>query len=153
NNAMVLLSSITRPIPAKWFTIPGIGPVNRLRLRYAGCFFLFLSIILYFYLNPNPPPLKPSPFDLQVVSWGDGTGVPATGRNLVIVGTDLGHLFHIRIYNDSGVRATDTDETTLPPAQAGAVADLKQRIPGLLPPHALTDAEKAQVVSEATSIA
>jgi hypothetical protein len=47
---------------------------------------------------------------------------------------------------------TDTDEAQLPGAQAGAVAALKQQLPGLLPPHVLTDAKKAQLIREVTSI-
>ena len=90
-------------------------------------------------------------FDLQLMSWGDGSGVPASGNNLVIVGIDNNNLLHIRIYDAAGTRITDTDETQLP-AQAAAIATLKQQLPGLLPPHVLTDAEKAQVIAEATSI-
>ena len=85
------------------------------------------------------------------MSWGDGTGVPTSGRNLVVVGTDNNGLLHIRIFDATGNRIKDTDETQLP-AQAAAISTLKQRLPGLLPPHALTDAEKAQVITEVTSI-
>ena len=86
------------------------------------------------------------------MSWGDGTGVPTSGSNLVIVGTDNKDLLHIRIFDAAGNRVTDTDETKLPAAQAAAIATLKQQLPGLLPPHVLTYAEKAQVFGEATSI-
>ena len=85
------------------------------------------------------------------MSWGDGSGVPTSGKNLVIVGIDNNGLLHIRIFDAAGNRITDTDETQLP-AQAAAIATLKQQLPGLLPPHVLTDAEKAQVIAEATSI-
>jgi len=94
-----------------------------------------------------------SGFDLQLMSWGDGTGVPTSGNNLVIVGTDNNNLLHIRIFDQDGNRVTDIDETKLPPAQAQAILTLKQQLPGLLPPHVMTDAEKAQVLREATSIA
>lgn len=94
----------------------------------------------------------PLGFDLRLMSWGDGTGVPTSGSNLFIVGTDNKNLLHIRIYDAAGNRVTDTDETKLPAGQAAAIATLKQQLPGLLPPHVLTDAEKAQVIEEATSI-
>jgi serine/threonine protein kinase len=94
----------------------------------------------------------PEGFDLRLMSWGDGTGVPTSGNNLVIVGTDDNNLLHIRIFDPVGRRVTDTDETTLPPAQAQAILTLKQQLPDLLPPHVMTDAEKAQVLREATSI-
>jgi hypothetical protein len=91
-------------------------------------------------------------FDLQLISWGDGSGVPTSGNSLVIVGIDNKGLLHIRIFDAGGNRVTDTDETKLPRTQAGAIATLKQQIPGLLPPHVLTDAETAQLISQVTSI-
>jgi hypothetical protein len=90
-------------------------------------------------------------FDVRVMSWGDGSGVPNSGKNLVVVGTDNNDLLHIRIFDSEGNRSRDTDETQLP-AQAAAIATLKQQLPGLLFPYELTHAEKAQVVVEATSI-
>jgi hypothetical protein len=90
--------------------------------------------------------------DLRLMSWGDGAGVPTSGNNLVIIGTDNNGLLHIRIFDASGCRVTDTDETKLPTTQAGAILALKQQIPGLLLPHMLTSAEKSLVISEVTSI-
>src|SRR5262249_21133459 len=40
----------------------------------------------------------------------------------------------------------------LPAAQALAIANFKQRLPGWLPPHVQSDAERRQVFSDATSI-
>ncbi len=91
-------------------------------------------------------------YDLRLMSWGDGSGVPTSGSNLVIVATDNNGLLHIRIFDASGNKVTDTAESRLPPTQAGAISALKQQLPGLLPPHVLTGAEKARLVSEATSI-
>jgi hypothetical protein len=105
-----------------------------------------------------PPPLGESSqdpsagFDLRLMSWGDGSGVPASGNNLVIVGIDNSGRLHIRIFDGGGNRVTDTDETKVSGTQAVAVSILKQRLLGLLPPHVLTGAEKAQLISEATSI-
>jgi hypothetical protein len=93
----------------------------------------------------------PGGFDLRLMSWGDGSGAPTSGKNLVVVGTDDNGLLHIRIFDAAGNRVNDTDATQRP-AQAAAIATLKQQLPGLLPPHELTDAEKAQVIAEATSI-
>jgi hypothetical protein len=90
-------------------------------------------------------------FDLRLMSWRGGSRVPTSGLNLVIVGTDDKGLLRIRIFDGRGQRVTDTDETQFPD-QAAAIASLKQRLPGLLPPHDLTDPEKAQVIGEATSI-
>jgi hypothetical protein len=90
--------------------------------------------------------------DLQLMSWGDGSGVPTSGNNLVIVGVDNNGLLHIRILDAGGNLITDTNEAKLPSTQAGAISALKQQIPGLLPPHVLTGAEEAQLISQVTSI-
>ncbi len=91
-------------------------------------------------------------YDLRLMSWGDGSGVATSANNLVIVGADNHGLLHIRIFDAGGNSVTDTDETKLPPTQAGAISTLKQQLPGLLPPHVLCSAEKVQVISEVTSI-
>jgi hypothetical protein len=91
-------------------------------------------------------------FDLRLMSWEDGSGVPTSGKNLVVVGIDNKGLLHIRIFDAGGNRVTDTNETKLPSTQAGVVSALKQQLPGLLPPHALTRDDKARLISEATSI-
>ncbi|HWE38954.1 MAG TPA: glycosyltransferase family 39 protein [Isosphaeraceae bacterium] len=90
-------------------------------------------------------------FDLRMMSWGDGSKVPTSGLNLAIVGTDHKGLLHIRIFDGRGKRVTDADETQFPD-KAAAIATLKQQLPGLLPPHVLTDSEKRRVIGEATSI-
>jgi sugar phosphate permease len=91
-------------------------------------------------------------YDLRLMSWGDGSGVPTSGNNLVIVGIDNNSLLRIRIFDADGNRVKDTDETKLPNTQAGAISSLKQQLPGLLHPHVLTDGEKARVIAQATSI-
>jgi hypothetical protein len=95
--------------------------------------------------------------DLRLMSWADRSGVPASGNDLVIVGTDNTGRLHIRFFDSSGKLVTDLDESKLdetkrPKTQANAIATLRQIIPRLLPPHVLTAAEKAQVIAEVTSI-
>lgn len=85
---------------------------------------------------------------LSVVSWGNGSGVPTSGTNLVVVGTDTGGLLHARVFDAAGQLTLDGVETTgLPAPRAAAVAALKQRLPGLLPPHTLSNAEKVEVMA------
>jgi hypothetical protein len=114
-------------------------------------------------------------YDLQFMSWGDGSSVPTSGQLLVIAGTDAAGLLHIRTFDPVGVRTdtyeameggalhlltadasghvlSDAPESSLLAARAAAIAALKQQAPGLLPPHALSDAEKDQVLAEATLI-
>ena len=50
-------------------------------------------------------------YNLQLVNWGNGSGVPTSGKNLVIVGIDSSGLLHIRIFGANGNLLTDTDET------------------------------------------
>ncbi len=90
--------------------------------------------------------------DLRVVSWGDGSQVPTSGYDLVIVGIDDNGLLHIRIFDQNRFRILEGVETNFPATQAGAISTLKQQLPGLSPPHVLTNAEKAGVLSEVISI-
>ncbi|MFI5461294.1 MAG: tetratricopeptide repeat protein, partial [Isosphaerales bacterium] len=90
--------------------------------------------------------------DLRLMPWGNGSGVPASGNNLVIVGADNAGRLHIRIFDAGGNLVTDTDETKLPSTQESAISTLKQQLPGLLPPFVLTGAKKAQVMTEVTLI-
>jgi hypothetical protein len=90
--------------------------------------------------------------DLKLTSWGDGSGVPTSGNNLVIIGIDNYGLLHIRIFDARGNRVKDTDQAKLPATQAKAISELKQELPDLLPPHVLTPTESAEVLSQATSI-
>jgi multidrug efflux pump subunit AcrA (membrane-fusion protein) len=91
-------------------------------------------------------------YDLRLMSWGDGSGVPTSGRNIVIIGIDNDGLLHIRIFDASEEKVTDTDETEQPETEAKAIAALKRQISGLKPPQMLTAAQKAELVSKATSI-
>ena len=100
---------------------------------------------------PDGPP-RADEFDLRLMSWGDGSGVSTSGNNLVIIGTGNNGLLHIRIFDSGGFRMVDTDEERLPTTKASAISTLKQQLPGLLPPHVLTSAEKARVLSEVLSI-
>jgi hypothetical protein len=103
------------------------------------------------FFPAGPPPAEE--FDLQLISWGDGSGVPTSSNQVVIVGTDNRGLLHIRIFTATGAELlADTDETQLPTTQASAISRLKHELPGLLPPHVLTRAEKVQVVSEVISM-
>ena len=58
-------------------------------------------------------------YDLRLMSWGDGSGVPASGqRLLVILGIDNNGRLHIRRFDADG-KLVDTDETKLPPRKPG----------------------------------
>jgi hypothetical protein len=118
-----------------------------------------------------------SGFDVQSMSWGDGSGVPTSGENLVIVGADTNGLLHIRIFDAGGVRTdtfetkdgsgvlhlqspnntsgkvlSDVSEPKLPTAQADAISTLKKQLPDLLPPHVPSFAERDQVLADVSSI-
>ena len=59
---------------------------------------------------------------------------------------------HLVYADASGLVLSDAQESSLPAARAQAIAALKQQLPGLLPPHVLSDAERDQVLGELTSI-
>jgi NADH-quinone oxidoreductase subunit M len=107
---------------------------------------LACSLVLLAAFRPNVD------FEVRLMPRGSGSEVPAEGKNLIIVGTDSNGRLNIRIFDAGGGRITDTDETRLPSKKAGAVAALKQRLPGLLPPHVLAGDEKARLIDEVTSI-
>jgi uncharacterized protein YodC (DUF2158 family) len=89
---------------------------------------------------------------LQLIRWGEVWGMPASGRNLVIAGTDSDGLLHIRTFDVDGVRIdtfetrdskkelhvvtagppgevrSDTLESSLHATQAGAITTLKQKL-------------------------
>ncbi len=89
--------------------------------------------------------------DLRLMDWGDGSAVPPSGVSLVVVGSDRNSKLHFRIFGPTGKRITDTDESKLP-AQSGAISALKKQLQTLSPPHALSLAEKTQVITAVTSI-
>ncbi len=91
-------------------------------------------------------------FDLRLVSWGDGSGVPTSGNKLVILGIDNDDLLHIRIFGAGGKGVMDTNETKLSDAQVVAILTLKRQLQGLLDPHVLTGGEKARVIRRVRSI-
>lgn len=92
-------------------------------------------------------------FDLRLMSWGDGTGVPTSGSNLVILGRDKDFQLHIRIFDAKGQKVTDTGEKVLPtPAKRFAADRLKDRVIELMPAGVPTAVQKVKLIREATSI-
>jgi hypothetical protein len=112
-------------------------------------------------------------FDVRLMSWGNGSGVPTSGSDRIIVGTDTNGLLHIRSFDAGGFRSeilevkdtsgalhiqsVDASGKVLADmlesiAQAGEISTLKQQLPGLLPPHVLSSDERSQVLVEVSSI-
>ena len=95
-------------------------------------------------INPPDPAFTEDPsdlggkltdgYDLRLMSWGDGSGVPTSGNNLVIVGIDNDGLLHIRIFDAGGNRVTDTDETKLPDDKSRGDLGPEAATPGLVAP-------------------
>lgn len=77
-------------------------------------------------------------YGLLVRSWGDGSTMPTSGTWMVVIGIDTGGKLHIRIFDGSGNRVTDVDETMLPTSKASAIDSLKKAIPSILYPYAIT---------------
>ncbi|HKM53798.1 MAG TPA: hypothetical protein VJY33_10340, partial [Isosphaeraceae bacterium] len=99
----------------------------------------------------------PGTSDVHVVSWGDGAQVPTAAsaqvHNVVYVGIDNTGLLQIRVFDDSDQdEPVSISETMLPHSEAGAISILKQQLPTLVPPHAMTDAEKTEILTEVSSL-
>jgi 4-amino-4-deoxy-L-arabinose transferase-like glycosyltransferase len=90
-------------------------------------------------------------YDLQVTPWDDEKLIPNSGRNLVVLGVDSGGLLHIRIFDSTGTRITDTIESKQPD-NAAAIARLKSRLTSLESSRILTNSEKEAIIREAASI-
>jgi len=106
-------------------------------------------------VSPGDPTGSNKGLELRLMSWGDGSAVPTSDKNLLVVGNDSKDRLRIRIFDAAGNRITDRvlDQTdkTLPKAQAEAIATLKKQLPDLLS-RVPTDTEKAQVIRDARSI-
>jgi hypothetical protein len=128
--------------------IPGLKDAKIERVRKG----LPAKILRHIKTDRTGSRLSDDVFVLRLMPWGDGSKVPASGTSLFVVGTDTGGLLHVRIFDASRKRVVDKDEKKLPGAQAAAIAALKRRLEGLMPPHVLTDAETRRVIREVTSI-
>jgi ABC-type polysaccharide/polyol phosphate export permease len=108
---------------------------------------LMLMLIFTFFFGR----LVSAGFDLRLMSSeSDGSRIPTSGQNLVIV-ADLKGVLHFHIFDADGKVVVDTDATSLP-TKAGPIADLKQQFDSLRPPHELTRSEKDRVIAAVTSI-
>jgi hypothetical protein len=151
-NHLVMASPETaRPFPqnvaldtwGSWFDMgnPGdLPPAGELRTTIASA----IPRDDAFYLRDLP--------DLRLIAWGNGSGVPTSGKTLMIAGVDNKNLLHVRIFDAFGKLVTDIDETKLAGTQSATISALKLGLPGLLPPHIVTNAEAAQIVAEVISI-
>ena len=90
-------------------------------------------------------------FDLRLMSWGDGSMVPTSGKSLVVVGTDHDDLLRIRIFDATGNRLPDKDETQIPD-QVTHIGSLKQQIAGLQFPYVLNEDEKDRAMEQVSRI-
>jgi hypothetical protein len=88
--------------------------------------------------------------DLRLMPWGDGSGVPTSGKNLVIVGVDKAGQLHIKIFKDDGKLDVDVVEGNFT-TQAGAIAALKQQLTALSA-RVPTATERFQVIAKVATI-
>ena len=89
--------------------------------------------------------------DLRLMpSLNDVSGIPTEGMSLTIVAV-VNSVFHFRVFNADGNVVVDTDEKTLSD-QARKIADLRQQLERLWPPHELSGREKLRVIDAVTSV-
>jgi len=89
-------------------------------------------------------------FVLLMPSVKDVSGVPADGKNLLIVAA-VNNLLYLRIFDPNGKRVVDIDEIRLP-GQRRQFDDLRGQLGGLWPPHELTAIEHLRVMRAVSSI-
>jgi hypothetical protein len=98
------------------------------------------------FINALNAPLL---YSVRPISWGHGLGVPSTGKNLILVGTDYIDRLHIRIFDGRGKLVSDWEETQ--PASPGLeVMILKEQLLTFGPD--LTDDQQIQIITEVSSI-
>jgi predicted Zn-dependent protease len=89
--------------------------------------------------------------DLRLMSAvNDVSGIPSAGKSLIIL-AGMEHVLHFRIFDGDGKVVMDDDEKKLT-EQAREIADLREQLQKLWPPHKPDEGEKARVVSVVTSI-
>jgi serine/threonine protein kinase len=96
------------------------------------------------------PKLKSQP-DLRVMSSvNEVSGIPAKGKDLIIVAA-VDRVLHFRIFDAYGKVVVDTHENKLT-EQARKIEDLRKQLASLWPPHELTRSEKGRVITAVRSI-
>ncbi len=89
--------------------------------------------------------------DLRLMSSvKDVSGMPTTGKNLIIVAA-VDNVLHFRIFDLDGKLVLDTEEKRLA-EQARQIEDLRKQLESLWPPHELTESERGSVITTVTSI-
>ena len=94
---------------------------------------------------------KGTEFDLRLMwSLEDVSGIPTTGKNLMVVAV-IKDVLRFRIFDGDGKAVVDTDETRLM-KQAKRIEDLRKQLESLGPHHKLAGSDKDRVITAVTSI-
>jgi hypothetical protein len=88
--------------------------------------------------------------DLELIAVKDVGSIPAKGRNLIVVAS-IEKVLHFRIFDEDGKTIVDTDETRLM-SKGRSIADLKNHLESMWPPHKLNEEEKHRIIGEVVSI-
>jgi multidrug efflux pump len=90
-------------------------------------------------------------YDLQVMSPVTAVSdLPTAGKSLIVV-ADVDHVLHFRAFDLNGKIIADTDAKERSD-QARQIADLKEELERLGPPHELTKDEKGEVIAAVGTI-
>ena len=93
-------------------------------------------------------------YDLRLMLWGNGSGVPTSGNNLAIVGVQYFNdlpFYRIR-YFDVGGKVREYDGRASLGTNIDEEMARAKQLSALLPPHEMTGAEKAEVTGIVTEI-
>jgi hypothetical protein len=71
--------------------------------------------------------------------------IPASGKNVAIIAA-VDRVLHFRVFDPDGKKVVDTDENSLK-EKSQQIADLRNQLEALWPPHQLTGNEESQVIT------
>ena len=102
-------------------------------------------------LTGKPETEKKSGLNLRLMSsLNDVSGIPAKGKNLIVV-VPVNNVLHLRIFDGDGKLVVDTDEKKLT-EQARRMVDLRKQLESLWPPYELTRSDEDEIIMAVTSI-
>ncbi len=91
---------------------------------------------------------------VEIANWGDGSTVPTSGNNLVVVGLDSHALLNIRYFDAAGNATNWTQSNSEPTTILGAIADLGAQVVEWGPPstQSVPASVQSDILSDAQSI-
>jgi hypothetical protein len=88
--------------------------------------------------------------NLQLIEVKDIGSMPARGWNLIVV-AKIENVLHFRFFDENCATVIDTNETRLA-SKGRSIADLRNQLETLWPPHKMSEEDKHRVIAAVASI-